>query len=193
MPLLAPHAYYLWVEDGRPESDGVDYWETSVRCHRWRLPYSNGYRPTAEEIMDWNMQSAMALSGYHQHVCIEARCKREGIPCLCPACNGHGSYWEPVESEKLCDEWEHTEPPAGEGYQCWETVSEGSPISPVFATPEELATYMANHPWGAMDDCSYEDWMTFINGPGWAPSMIISNGEMKSGVKAMVELTEENE
>lgn len=37
------------------------------------------------------------------------------------------------------------EPPAGEGYQLWETTSEGSPISPVFETLSELSEWCAVH------------------------------------------------
>lgn len=37
------------------------------------------------------------------------------------------------------DKWECDEPPTGEGYQLWETTSEGSPTSPVFESAEELA------------------------------------------------------
>lgn len=33
------------------------------------------------------------------------------------------------------------EPPTGDGYQLWETTSEGSPISPIFTTIEELAEW----------------------------------------------------
>lgn len=33
------------------------------------------------------------------------------------------------------------EPPTGEGYQLWETTSEGSPASPVFATLDELCEW----------------------------------------------------
>lgn len=32
-------------------------------------------------------------------------------------------------------------PPKGDGYQLWETTSEGSPISPVFATLDELCSW----------------------------------------------------
>lgn len=37
------------------------------------------------------------------------------------------------------------DPPEGDGYQLWETTSEGSPISPVFATLDELLAYAAEH------------------------------------------------
>ncbi len=35
------------------------------------------------------------------------------------------------------------DPPAGDGYQLWETVSEGSPVTPVFEKPEELIDFLA--------------------------------------------------
>lgn len=37
--------------------------------------------------------------------------------------------------------WKATPPPAGPGYQMWETTSEGSPQSPVFATLDELCVW----------------------------------------------------
>lgn len=43
-------------------------------------------------------------------------------------------------------------PPTGEGWQMWEDTSEGSPMSPVFATREELARWLAN----------YDQWLAII-------------------------------
>ena len=67
----------------------------------------------------------------------------------------------------------------------YEDTSEGTPISPAFATPEELARWLAYN--GASSfaghTASYEAWLRVANG-GWAPSMIISNGVMQSGVEA---------
>jgi hypothetical protein len=177
-------AYYLWVEAGRPESDGSEYWNESVAKHsNYLLPYSNGSKPTADEVNAVQM-GAFGISNWGL---IQQRCRQADMPVMCAHCNGTGNQWDSVENQKMSNEWESYEPPAGEGYQCWETVSEGSPISPVFKTPEELATYMVSHPWGAMNDCKFDDWLKFINGPGWAPSTIIINGQMKSGVKGMVD------
>lgn len=36
---------------------------------------------------------------------------------------------------------EQYDPPTGDGFQLWETTSEGSPQSPVFATLEELCAW----------------------------------------------------
>src|SRR5688500_12984835 len=41
--------------------------------------------------------------------------------------------------------WQATEPPAGPGFQLWETTSEGSPVSPVFTTLDRLCTWAATH------------------------------------------------
>ena len=40
--------------------------------------------------------------------------------------------------------WQFDEPPKGEGFQLWETTSEGSPISPVFKTLDDLAEWCAS-------------------------------------------------
>lgn len=47
-------------------------------------------------------------------------------------------------TDLLYEKWfKSTEPPEGDGYQLWETTSEGSPQSPVFKTIDELCTYAA--------------------------------------------------
>jgi hypothetical protein len=92
----------------------------------------------------------------------------------------------------------------GEGtwFQLWETVSEGTPVSPPFATKEELAEYLAKNGdmwdqkrcedprscrtfgltpgkpgWGK--DAAYK----FVMGDGWAPSFVMTDGKMMSGVE----------
>ena len=77
-------------------------------------------------------------------------------------------------------------PPEGDGYQLWETTTEGSPVSPVFATPEELAEWLEFNKISSFAHmtCSYDQWLEFIKGPGWAPSAIITSNGLKSGVCA---------
>jgi len=43
-------------------------------------------------------------------------------------------------NSKWRNKW-YEEPPKGDGYQLWETTSEGSPITPVFKTLDELCEY----------------------------------------------------
>lgn len=103
----------------------------------------------------------------------------------CAACDGE--CVDPSVKE-VYDAWKPTDPPSGPGYQIWQTVSEGGPVSPVFATPEELARYMSTPGAGWNDDSksSYETWLRFITGPGWAPSgMTNGDGVLVSGVEAV--------
>ncbi len=95
------------------------------------------------------------------------------------------------DENKSLEFWEwHGGPPDREYYrpwkdeeatwfQVWETVSEGTPVTPPFATREELASYLAasgdywdqkrgDGPWGV------ESANAFVFGSGWAPSLIIT-------------------
>jgi hypothetical protein len=103
---------------------------------------------------------------------------------LCTTCKGEGTLWESEKAKQAAEAWEQKEPPAGSGYQIWETSDEGCPISPVFASAAELATYMAGRPWGADKGSSYESWMRFINGPGWSLSMVSNGQSCKAGAEA---------
>lgn len=56
------------------------------------------------------------------------------------------------------------EPPTGDGYQLWETTSEGSPASPVFATIEELCEYAAENCTTFADfKASAEEWREMLD------------------------------
>lgn len=57
------------------------------------------------------------------------------------------------------------DPPEGEGYQLWETTSEGSPKSPVFETLEELCEWCAeNATTFANYKATKDEWMKMFNG-----------------------------
>jgi hypothetical protein len=75
---------------------------------------------------------------------IEARCEREGVPSTCSTCGGHASLERFPGQRAEADAWERTEPPTGEGWQLWETVSEGSPVSRVFRSAEGLAQWLTS-------------------------------------------------
>lgn len=68
-------------------------------------------------------------------------------------------------------------------YMMYETVTEGTPISPAFETPEELAHWLADTNASAFgrQGASYEGWLRVCRG-GYAPSMVICNGVLQSGV-----------
>jgi len=68
----------------------------------------------------------------------------------------------------------------------YENTSEGTPLSPAFETPEELARWLAGNGASSFGSftASYEEWLTVCRG-GWAPSGGIQDGEMMGGVELM--------
>ena len=140
------------------------------------------YVPTAREVNLWLVENWMAVEGNHAGVVVSAECRRQGYETHCPHCD-EGTVWASPEDKLKYENWKATEPPKGEGYQMWETVSEGSPISPVFSRAEDLARWLTRN--GRDAGTSFEQWMRLIEGEGWAPSMIVSNGEVRMGVDAM--------
>lgn len=115
------------------EADG-GYW----------MKWTNGHTPTADEVNAWSL-GGLAHDGINGSVCLEARCKREGVAMYCPRCDGEQTLWPSPEIKAQAEAWEKTEPPVGEGFQLWETTSEGSPTSPVFATIEALCDWCADN------------------------------------------------
>lgn len=168
----------------------VDFTHTWTKEKGWK-PKDPPYMPTAQEVNVWSLQP-MGHDSINRWICVRAACKRQGIEVSCSHCDGEGEAWPSKEHKRLYETWERLELPEGDGYQIWETVSEGSPISPVFATPEELASYMAAHPWGGDDGTSAETWLKFIMGPGWSVSMVMDDNRLKNGVTAAVEAAPEN-
>jgi hypothetical protein len=144
--------------------------------------------PTVEEM---GIYTCMSFGGSNmEYTLIKARCARAGEAVECSACKGEGHMWTSPEAKQTAEDWKETEPPAGDGYQIWETVSEGSPVSPVFATPEELAAWMVANDTSTTKDTSYDSWLKWINGPGWSFSCAVIDGEFKDGVQASVDAME---
>jgi len=83
-------------------------------------------------------------------------------------------------------------------YQLYETVSEGTPVTPAFATEDELIDYLvahgdywdqrrrrAGHSSMPCDPWPRDQAETFVRGGGWAPSMAIVDGQLVGGVEAV--------
>lgn len=135
---------------------------------------------TASDVNAWSL-SGLGHDSINSWVCIKARCACLGVSDKCSLCKGSGELWDSEEQRLEAESWEQTDPPTGEGWQLWETVSEGSPISPVFASPEELAEYLSEN-----DDTSLsiDQWLGWITKSGWAPSGIgVVGMGMYSGVE----------
>lgn len=68
----------------------------------------------------------------------------------------------------------------------YETTSEGTPISPAFETPEDLAWWLVNNGASAFAGMTadYEHWLRVCRG-GFAPSAVIVGGTLVTGVEGM--------
>jgi hypothetical protein len=141
--------------------------------------------PLAIDVNRWSL-SGMAHDSINCWIVIKHVCQKNGWPTACAKCEGEGRLWESPQAQDDYNAWEPSEPPVGPWWQMWETVSEGSPISPAFEQPEELARWLAQNRGGSIDEgVSAEKWMDFIMGPGWAPSMMGNSSGLVSGVEAM--------
>jgi len=159
--------------------------------HRWTK--ENGWQPkeppchpTAEQVNTWSASRGMGHDAINRWICVETRAKRLGVFGDCGYCKGGGTLWLTLEAKDRYELWEETEPPAGDGWQVWENVSEGSPVTPVFDTAEALADYLAE---GGDSACrrrggnppSYEAALNFIE-QGSCMTMVMGDGQIKMNI-----------
>lgn len=124
------------VEAGRL----MDFTHTCSRENGW-VKIEPPVTPTAAEVNEWSL-AGMGHDAINQGVVLRARSERDGIAYECPTCDGHGSLEAYVGQRAESEAWEAPEPPEGEGWQLWETVTEGSPVTPVSPTAEGLVAYL---------------------------------------------------
>ena len=158
------------VEAGRL----MDFTHTWTRGKGWERR-ADGYLPTAAEVNAW-ARTGMGHDSINCSIAVNARAKRLGVHGVCPICDGDGSVYPSPAIKAEAEAWQATNPPTGEGWQLWETVTEGSPISPVFESAEALARWISQY-----QDMAYHHALAFVN-EGWAPSLIGSGGFLKDGM-----------
>jgi hypothetical protein len=100
--------------------------------------------PTAAQVNAWSRQG-FGHDAINRWILIETRARRLGVWGHCETCSGEGELFANAQHKADYDAWERTDPPTGDGYQLWDTTSEGKPLSPVFATLDELAAWCAGN------------------------------------------------
>jgi len=157
-----------------------------VRCPRV-LPPSPDLRPLIEQLIEQPLDGSVCCpsSWKLQKKLLELGGEDPESWGLCPVCKGRGIH---PDHQAAWDAWRPTEPPSGPGWQVWERVSEGSPVSPVFGTAEELIEWLCQpkgsdeiwtsngHYANGTPYCYSEQGQTreaaeaFVLGSGWTPS-----------------------
>jgi len=120
---------------------------------------------------------------------------------FCEVCKGECKVIADPIQNRRSKGWRRKQPPKGEGWQVWETVSEGSPVTPVFATADELIEHLCTvgdtgnqyaRARGWEDRLPSREAATrFVKGSGWVPSMVITENAdgtatMLRGVEAAI-------
>jgi hypothetical protein len=169
------------VEHGRL----MDFTHEWVAGAGW-TPKIIPYTPSAREVNEWSI-NGFGHDGINQWIVCGAECKRHGWITACSTCGGDGALWPSKDAKTAYEAWEKLPPPAGEGWQMWETVSEGSPVTPVFPTEEELVWHLV-----VEQGHSERGARAFVKS-GWAPSGVDVGNGFVSGIEGMHLLDEESE
>lgn len=135
--------------------------------------------------LDFNWPIGKIWYGYAISRCLDGD---EHYKFTCEDCRLYAQLKMMEFTSYNCPIFESLDPPEGEGWQMWEDVTEGSPMSPVFATPEGLAQWLADNGASSFgsDTATYEQWLAMIK-QGWAVSMVADNKGLKSGVEASLD------
>jgi hypothetical protein len=164
----------------------VDILQAAGRLRVWRDGAWHNDKRTAEDVneMQRNHRGLEGHDAINRGILIDYRCAALGFSDRCSICEGHGSTEAYPGQRAESEAWEPTQPPEGEGWQMWETVSEGSPLSPVFATSEGLVDWMVDV--GAWrQKYSREQAEKFVRVGFSLGSFIVRDGQVIDGIDAL--------
>lgn len=153
--------------DWRHPKEAQPDWRTGQMVERYKALFEGSkYQRAVDE---WDEECAKWKGGWRPDYCDTAESRAmtyEQYSGQRPHRNDYMPDWPPEQRTH---------------YMMYETCSEGTPISPAFATPEALARWLADT--GAMT-ATYEQWLRVARG-GYACSAVINGGILESGVAAL--------
>jgi hypothetical protein len=150
-------SFYGTVHLNDAEREVVECWHSQItqdevqalvdrgRLVNFRTAQPDGV-PTADEVNEWD-RTARGIDGHdgtNAWILLQTRAERTGVWGFCASCDGNCTLGTEQQIEAY-KSWKPTQPPRGRGWQLWETVSEGSPVSPVFRTSEDLAHWCVDN------------------------------------------------
>lgn len=156
----------------------LDADDVAVLLAEDRLPVGEGNaipEPTPERVNEWSLDG-FSHDAINAWLCIKAKLRRMGEgDGTCQDCRGCGYHYSSRHAMRR--EFTRKDPPKGPGYQVWETVSEGSPISPVFAKPLQVVAWLMRNGY------TREQAEGFV-GVGWVPSLMTKGGKVHKDIEA---------
>lgn len=165
----------------------MDFTHVWSRETGWQ-PRDPAYTPTAAEVNAWSL-SGMGHDSINQHVVVRAELDRLGQTDRCSTCNGSGE--QATDEQRAAHEaWEPTPPPEGPGWQLWQTVSEGGPVSPVFGDREGLVRWLTTdyRQVGSEQPLTRRQAEAFVDAGESVGSFATIGGVMVSGEAAVAEV-----
>jgi hypothetical protein len=139
--------------------------------------YGDSY---SERLHEWEEGAAKWERGYVRDYATGGWRPRDGY-----ATSGSYEDWDGArpQPEEYMPDWPERE---RTHFMMYENTSEGTPISPPFATAEELARWLSDTGASSFADmtATYEQWLSTIR-RGFAVSAVLEDGQMKSGVEAL--------
>jgi len=204
---IFPHPYLKEFACAPTTQGKMDASSNDIRKHRWlKLPE---VVPPTREFYDFvatltetkEPPGAFGFGGSETYRVRRKLLKLAGIDdssewARCPVCKGDGL--DPACKEAY-EAWKSYDPPVGPGWQIWETTSEGSPVSPVCATADDLVEWLcqpegSDEKWASRgfygtgepycyseQGCSREAAERFVKGTGWVPSAVGGEITTKDG------------
>jgi hypothetical protein len=151
------------------------------------VPLFEQTTPLEGKIAKWNEENELWKAGRHP----DQLKKRLESNKYAPSKYPNFEDWDggPPNPDDYMPYWPESE---RTHYQMYETVTEGTPISPVLDSPEILARWLADNNANAYAGhcATYEEWLAMCR-RGWAPtSVLYKNGDIVGGVAYVAKVSE---
>ncbi len=158
--------------DWQHPTHNVREWRTGRMVERYKPLFpGKRYQP---EVDEWDEECAKWKAGWRPDYCTDP----EDRAMTYEQHNGQRPHKDDYMPDWPAEQRTHL--------MMYENTSEGTPISPAFETPEELARWLADSEASSFGNgtASYEGWLRVAKG-GWAPSAVsIGGGQLVNGVDA---------
>lgn len=159
--------------DWKHPKEQVPDWRAGRMVERYKPLFpGERYQPAVDE---WDKECAKWKAGWRPDYCTDP----ESLTMTYEQYAGQRPHKDDYMPDWPADQRTHL--------MMYEDTSEGTPISPAFSTPEELARWLADNGASAFgrDTASYEGWLRVARG-GFAPSAVsIDGGPLVNGVEAL--------